>query len=114
MRLRMLRCSVLLGISVVIMPQLAWGQSFGIELHNTVTPAAGAMGGVCLARPQGVMSAVNGNPATLTQFEGTQFMVGGAWSEPTGAHSPASISLSPTHPSISSICCSSSTVSAWV
>ena len=29
------------------------------------------------------MSAVNANPATLSQFDGTQFMVGGAWAEAT-------------------------------
>ena len=68
---------------LLLIPQVAQGQSFGIELHNTVTPAAGAMGGVSIARPQGVMSAIHGNPASLTQFEGTQFMVGGAWAEPT-------------------------------
>ena len=83
MQTRKLQCGVLLGIAVLIIPQVARGQSFGIELHNTVTPAAGAMGGTSIARPQGVMSAINGNPASLTQFEGTQFMVGGAWAEPT-------------------------------
>ena len=61
----------------------AYGQSFGVELHNTLAPASGAMGGASLARPQDLISAVNGNPATLTQFRGTQFLFGGAWVEPT-------------------------------
>jgi long-chain fatty acid transport protein len=28
-------------------------------------------------------SAINANPATLTQFQGTQFLFGGGWAEPT-------------------------------
>src|SRR5262245_46247762 len=59
------------------------GQSFGVELHNTLMPAAGAMGGVSIAQPQDLTSSINGNPATLTQFTGTQFLFGGAWAEPT-------------------------------
>jgi long-chain fatty acid transport protein len=41
------------------------------------------MGGVSIAKPQDLTSGINGNPATLTQFAGTQFMFGGAWTEPT-------------------------------
>jgi long-chain fatty acid transport protein len=63
--------------------QCAWGQSFGTELHNTLMPASGGMGGVSIARPQDVTSALNGNPASLTQFRGTQFLFGGGWVEPT-------------------------------
>jgi long-chain fatty acid transport protein len=62
---------------------LAHAQTFGVELHNTVMPAAGGMGGVSIAQPQDLTSAVNGNPAALTQFRGTQFLFGGAWVEPT-------------------------------
>jgi long-chain fatty acid transport protein len=46
-----------------------------------LTPAAGGMAGVSLALPQDVPSAVFGNPATLAQFEGTQFTLGGGWVE---------------------------------
>src|SRR5262245_9219941 len=59
------------------------GQSFGPELHNTLMPAAGGMGGVSIAQPQDLTSSINGNPASLTQFSGTQFLFGGAWAEPT-------------------------------
>ncbi|MEX2172583.1 MAG: porin [Pirellulales bacterium] len=58
-------------------------QSYGIELHNTLMPASGAMAGTSLARPQDNLSAINGNPATLTQYHGTQFTFGGAWAEGT-------------------------------
>ena len=58
-------------------------QSYGIELHNKLMPASGGMGGASLARPQDNLSAINGNPATLTQMPGTQFSFGGAWAEPT-------------------------------
>lgn len=61
----------------------ARAQTFGIELHNTLMPAAGGMGGVSIARPQDLTSAINANPASLTQFRGTQFIFGGAWAEPT-------------------------------
>jgi long-chain fatty acid transport protein len=61
----------------------ARAQTFGIELHNTLMPAAGGMGGVSIAQPQDLISAINGNPASLTQFRGTQFIFGGSWAEPT-------------------------------
>ncbi len=60
-----------------------YAQSFGTELHNTMMPAAGGMGGVSIARPQDLTSAMNANPASLTQFQGTQFSFGGGWAEPT-------------------------------
>jgi long-chain fatty acid transport protein len=61
----------------------AWAQSFGIEMHNTLMPASGAMGGTSIARPQDFLSSINGNPASLTQYSGTQFTFAGAWTEPT-------------------------------
>jgi len=61
----------------------ASGQSFGVELHNTLMPASGGMGGVSIARPQDLTSALNANPSALTQFRGTQFAFGGGWAEPT-------------------------------
>ena len=60
-----------------------WAQAFGIEANNTLMPASGGMAGTSIARPQDLTSAINGNPATLTQFQGTQFLFGGAWAEPT-------------------------------
>lgn len=61
----------------------AFAQSFGVELNNTLMPASGGMAGTSIAQPQDLTSALNGNPATLTQFRGTQFTFGGAWAEPT-------------------------------
>lgn len=58
-------------------------QSFGIELFNNLMPASGGMAGTSIALPQDVQSAVYGNPATMTQYRGTQFAFGGAWVEPT-------------------------------
>jgi long-chain fatty acid transport protein len=69
------------GLSIIARAVLA--QSFGVELNNTLMPAAGGMAGVSIAQPQDLTSAINGNPATLTQFQGTQFLFGGAWAEPT-------------------------------
>ncbi|MCO8123744.1 outer membrane protein transport protein [Stieleria sp. TO1_6] len=58
-------------------------QSDGAELHNNVMPASGAMGGTSFSRPQDVQSAINGNPATMTQFAGTTTGFGGVFIEPT-------------------------------
>ncbi len=72
-----------LSILTLAATQKANAQGFGVELHNTVMPASGGMAGASIARPQDVPSAVNGNPATLAQFLGTQFTMSGAWIEPT-------------------------------
>ncbi len=53
------------------------GQGYGTDTQNVLTPAAGGMAGVSIAEPQDVPAAVFGNPATLSQFHGTQFTLGG-------------------------------------
>jgi long-chain fatty acid transport protein len=70
-------------VSLAGIPHTTFAQSFGIELHNTLMPASGGMGGVSIARPQDLTSAMNANPAALTQFQGTQIIFGGSWVEPT-------------------------------
>jgi long-chain fatty acid transport protein len=72
-----------LGILGCFAASQARAQSYGIEFHNKLMPASGGMGGASLARPQDNLSAINGNPATLTQMPGTQVSFGGAWAEPT-------------------------------
>lgn len=59
----------------------AWGQGYGTDTQNVLMPAAGGMAGVSTALPQDVPAAVFGNPSTLSQFEGTQFTLGGGWAE---------------------------------
>ena len=54
----------------------AQAANFGTDLNLTMMPAAGGMGGVGIARPQDLGASVFGNPATLAQFKGTQFMFG--------------------------------------
>ncbi len=61
----------------------AFGQTYGVELHNSLMPASSGMAGTSFSQPQDVQSAIYGNPATMTQFEGTQFSFGGGWAEPT-------------------------------
>lgn len=70
-------------MTLLISSQQAFGQAYGVELHNTLMPASGGMGGTSIAQPQDLISAINGNPATMSQFRGTQFQFGGAWVEPT-------------------------------
>jgi long-chain fatty acid transport protein len=59
----------------------AGAQGYGTDTQNVLTPAAGGMAGASIARPQDVPAAIFGNPASLTQFRGTQFTMGGAWVE---------------------------------
>lgn len=72
-----LGCATAIGMSA----SNAQAQTFGIELHNNLMPASGGMAGASLSRPQDLQSAINGNPATLRQFQGTQFSFGGAWAD---------------------------------
>jgi long-chain fatty acid transport protein len=74
---------VALGVLCAVASNESLAQPFGVELHNTLMPASGGMGGASLARPQDLQSAINGNPATLSQFKGTQFSFGGGWAEAT-------------------------------
>ena len=74
---------LLSALTVMACASLVRAQTFGVELHNTIMPAAGAMGGVSIARPQDLTSALNANPASLTQFRGTNFTFSGAWAEAT-------------------------------
>jgi long-chain fatty acid transport protein len=69
--------------AAVVGSSKAHAQTFGVELHNNLMPAAGGMGGVSIANPQDLTSAINANPATLSRFRGTQVLFGGAWAEPT-------------------------------
>lgn len=78
----LLLAMIVVGVAV-FNARHAQAQAFGVELHNTMMPASGAMGGVSLARPQDVQSALNGNPSTVAQLHGTNFGFGGAWIEPT-------------------------------
>jgi long-chain fatty acid transport protein len=61
----------------------ARGQSFGVDLRNTLMPASGGMAGTSVAAPQDFLSAINANPAALTQYEGTHFTIGGGFVEAT-------------------------------
>ena len=70
-------------LCVVTSAGIARGQSFGIELLNNMMPASGGMAGASIARPQDVQSAIHGNPATMSQYRGTNFAISGGWIEPT-------------------------------
>jgi long-chain fatty acid transport protein len=55
---------------------------YGYDLHNTLAPASGAMAGTSIARPQDNVSATFGNPATLSEFKGTEFTFGATFYMP--------------------------------
>ena len=77
----MIRLGMILSITAVLLGSSGAevnAQSFGVELHNTQMPASGGMAGTSIARPQDAVSALNGNPASLTQYDGTHFTFGGS------------------------------------
>jgi len=78
---RFILVAVVLGLALVAQNQFARGQGYGSDTQNLLTPAGGGMAGVSVARPQDVAGAIFGNPATVSQFQGTQFSMGGAWVE---------------------------------
>jgi long-chain fatty acid transport protein len=61
----------------------AAAQPFGVELHNTMLPIAGGMGGASIAMPLEPLAAIGANPAGVTRFDGTQFQFGGGWADAT-------------------------------
>lgn len=61
----------------------ARAQTYGIDFRNTLMPASGGMAGTSVAAPQDFISAINANPAALTQYDGTHFTLGGAFAEAT-------------------------------
>jgi long-chain fatty acid transport protein len=81
MKIRYLWIAVSLLFALVAHVRPAHAQGYGSDLQNVMGPASGGMAGASAARPQDVPSAVFGNPATLTQFHGTQFTIGGGWIE---------------------------------
>jgi long-chain fatty acid transport protein len=78
-----IRFAVLPMVLVAFAAGRVEAQSFGVEVFNNLMPASGGMAGASIASPQDLQSAINGNPAALTQYRGTQFGLGGAWVEPT-------------------------------
>lgn len=77
------RLAVLPLVLILLAAGHVRAQSFGVEVFNNLMPASGGMAGASIAAPQDLQSAINGNPAALTQYRGTQFGLGGAWIEPT-------------------------------
>src|SRR5262245_25848271 len=76
-------CAAAALVAGLVSAERARAQSYGVEMNNTLMPASGGMAGASNALPQDHLSAINGNPATLTQFPGTHFTFGGAWAEAT-------------------------------
>ena len=83
-QMRLLAFLFLLVSAIAFLPaQVTFAQPYGVSGGNNLMPASGGMGGTSVARPQDFLSAINFNPAALTQYEGTQFTLAGTWAEPT-------------------------------
>ena len=70
-------------VVVLVSAGSAAAQTYGIDFRNTLMPASGGMAGTSVAAPQDFLSAINANPAALTQYKGTHFTIGGAFAEAT-------------------------------
>lgn len=75
--------AILLAVVLWLPTNGALAQPYGVDLHNTMHPASGGMAGVSIALPQDLPSAIFGNPATMTYFDGTQFTFGASWLDPS-------------------------------
>jgi long-chain fatty acid transport protein len=78
-----LKAVLLVIVACVFAGRSAKAQSFGVDLRNTLMPASGGMAGTSIAAPQDLISGINANAATLTQYQGTQFTVGGTFAGST-------------------------------
>ena len=55
---------------------------YGYDVHNVLAPASAGMAGTSIARPQDNVSATFGNPATLSEFKGSEFTFGATFYMP--------------------------------
>jgi long-chain fatty acid transport protein len=68
--------TVLAMLGLIFVHQNIFALPKGANFSVSMKPASGGMSGAAFAMPQEVSAAVFGNPATLTQFPGTQFGLG--------------------------------------
>ena len=80
---RRLVCAVMAVVATVTGMGPAVAQTYGIDFRTTLMPASGGRAGTSVAAPQDFLSAINANPAALTQYKGTHFTLGGAFAEAT-------------------------------
>jgi long-chain fatty acid transport protein len=77
-----LKLSSAIAAAMLVAAPATQAGPWGYDLGNNLGPASQALAGTSLARPQDTVSSVFGNPATLTQFKGTQFTVGATFYMP--------------------------------
>lgn len=106
--------AILLVLACSLTGRSASAQSFGVDLRNTLMPASGGMAGTSIARPQDMISGINANPATLTQYRGTQFTMGGAFAGSTFNIAQTGDIGNPANPLISPFSAKSATPGAAV
>ena len=76
------KLSLTMAAAMLVAAPTAQAGPYGYDLHNTLAPASQGLAGTSIARPQDTVSSVFGNPATLTQFTGTQFTFGATFYKP--------------------------------
>lgn len=74
----------------------AFALNTGTDLNLSMKAAAGGMAGAAYTKPQEASAALFGNPATMTQFGGTNFNLGAAYLSPTLENTQSSPGLSHT------------------
>ncbi|WP_114970863.1 OmpP1/FadL family transporter [Rhodoferax ferrireducens] len=71
------------GAAVLMMASSgAFALPTGTDVNLSMKPASGGMAGAAYTKPQDASAAVFGNPATMTQFSGTNFGIGAAYLAP--------------------------------
>ena len=76
------KLSITMAAAMLVATPTAQAGPYGYDLHNTLAPASQGLAGTSIARPQDTVSSVFGNPASLTQFTGTQFTFGATFYKP--------------------------------
>ena len=69
---------LLTALGLTFLHQFGFALPVGANMAISMKPASGGMSGAAFAMPQEVSASVFGNPATLTQFSGTQYSASAA------------------------------------
>lgn len=84
LRITSRRLGALLTTAVIVYPHAAAAAPRGSEFDTTLTPAAGGMEGVAIARAPDPVAALFSNPATLAALDATNaFTIGASFVSPT-------------------------------
>lgn len=79
---KLIAAPVAVALAMLFGSGAAHAVNTGTDTDLSFKPASGGLGGAAFTRPQEASAAVFGNPATITQFTGTQFGIGAGFLVP--------------------------------